>query len=219
MQDTTWTLWVVRVLVIAAALAAWYWSQKLLGQRQAPEAHIDDRVHAWTASLNRALHAHPRRANGVLIVSSAMIDLLGLFLLASSILGPTFRPFLGLFILFLLRQICQATTSLPMPRGAIWHDPGFPTLLVTYGTAGDLFFSGHTAIAVYGAIELSRLGDPLWTLLGLFVATFEILIVLVLRAHYTMDVYAGIVTALWVAGVAEVVASIADQTLSSLTGM
>src|SRR3989442_6441970 len=42
----------------------------------------------------------------------------------------------------------------------IWRRPGFPSLLVTYGTAGDLFFSGHTAIAVYGGVELVRLRGP-----------------------------------------------------------
>ena len=39
----------------------------------------------------------------------------------------------------------------------IWHDPGFPSFLVTYHVANDFFFSGHTAIAVFGAIELSRM--------------------------------------------------------------
>jgi hypothetical protein len=38
----------------------------------------------------------------------------------------------------------------------IWHDPGFPSLLVTDHVANDFFFSGHTAIALFGALELSR---------------------------------------------------------------
>jgi hypothetical protein len=44
----------------------------------------------------------------------------------------------------------------------IWRYPGVPSLLVTYGTSNDLFFSGHTALAVYGSIELAWWGGPAW---------------------------------------------------------
>ena len=40
----------------------------------------------------------------------------------------------------------------------IWRNPGFPSLLVTYGVSNDFFISGHTAIAVLGAIAASKLG-------------------------------------------------------------
>ena len=50
----------------------------------------------------------------------------------------------------------QACVALPAPTDAIWHYPGFPSLLVTYGVANDYFFSGHTAIAVLAATELAR---------------------------------------------------------------
>ena len=214
MQETPWTIWFARAGIVAAGLAGWFWSQRLIGQRPSPVDHIDDRAHEWTASLNRSLHAHPRRADAFLILTSATIDLLGLFLVISAILGPTFRPFIGLFLLFALRQACQGMNSLPRPRGSIWRYPGFPALLVTYDTSSDLFFSGHTAIAVYGAIELIRLGDPIWVAAGLFVATLEVFAVLILRAHYTMDVFAAIVTALWVAGIAEIIAPYFDGWLA-----
>jgi hypothetical protein len=80
----------------------------------------------------------------------------------------------------------------------IWRHPGFPSLLVTYGTANDLFFSGHTAIAIYGCLELAHWGGPVAAVAGLAIALVEVSAVLVLRAHYTMDVFAGIITALWV---------------------
>src|SRR2546422_6974832 len=117
-------------------------------------------MHLWTAALNRSLRARPATANALLIATSAVIDGLGLFLLASAIFGPTIRPFLGLLIVYVLRQVSQGLCSLPQPDGMIWRRPGFPSLLVTYGTAGDLFFSGHTAIAVYGCVELVRLRGP-----------------------------------------------------------
>ena len=138
----------------------------------------------------------------LLIVSSALIDVLGVWLLVVSLFGRTVRPFLGLLLLFALRQICQALCALPAPPGMIWHATGVPTLLVTYGVAGDFFFSGHTGIAVLGAVEMARTGRRGLTALGVLVALFEATAVLVLRAHYTMDVFAGAVTALLVAELA-----------------
>lgn len=67
---------------------------------------------------------------------------------------------------------------------------------MTYSVSNDYFFSGHTAIAVLAVTEIARLDKRWLTALGILVAVFEIATVLVLRAHYTMDVFTGIVTGL-----------------------
>src|SRR5206468_1750750 len=189
-------LWVARAALVAVGLGLWFWTQRLIGARPFPSRGIGDAVHDWTEPWNRWLNAHPRGANALLIASSAVIDLLGFFLLGAAIFGPTFRPFFGLLLLYALRQLCQGLCAFAPPEGMIWRSPGVPSLLVTYGTATDLFFSGHTAIAVYGALELMRLGGPWLVLLGVAIVLFEAGAVLVLRAHYTADVFAGIVPAL-----------------------
>ena len=84
--------------------------------------------------------------------------------------------------------------ALPAPTDAIWHYPGFPSILVTYGVANDYFFSGHTAIATLGAMELARVGKRWLTVAAAGIVLFEAATVLVLRAHYTMDVFTGLVT-------------------------
>ena len=193
----------IRLLITAGALVLWFWTQSLIGGRGLPAAGIGDGLHTLTAPLNQYLHAQPAAANALLILSSGVIDLLGMFLLVGWIFGTTVRPFLGLVILLGLRQMMQALVALPAPPDAIWHDPGFPSLLVTYGVANDYFFSGHTAIAVLGVTELVRMGRRWVTLVAWLVALFEILTVLVLRAHYTMDVFAGIMTALCAAYAAD----------------
>jgi membrane-associated phospholipid phosphatase len=119
-------------------------------------------------------------------------------------------------MLFALRQICQAFCPLPPPSGMIWRNPGFPTVLVTYGTSNDLFFSGHTAIAIYGALYLGSTLGPIGIALGIFVAIFEIGTVLILRAHYTMDVFTGAITALYVNQLAWKFAPYVDQFLARL---
>ena len=164
--------------------------------------------------INRYLNENPRSANALLISSSLGIDLLGFYLLGSAIFGATIEPFLGLLILFALRQLCQILCPLPPPPGMIWHSPGFPALLVTYGTASDLFFSGHTAIAVYGAATLASSLGTVGIILGTLIAFYEMIAVLLLRAHYTMDVFAGAVTALYVHHLAIEIAPTVDHWLA-----
>ena len=214
----TLPLWVLRAVFVAAGLAVWFWTQALIARRAFPQGQIGDRLLDFTATLNRLLWEHPHWADGVLIVTSAVIDLLGIFLVALGVFGPSIRPLVGLLLLFALRQVCQGLCALPAPERMIWRDPGFPSLLVTYGTASDLFFSGHTAIAVYGSIELAHYGGSLAVLLGLAIILVEATAVLVLRAHYTMDVFTGAVTALWVWTVASALAPGLDRSLASMLG-
>jgi membrane-associated phospholipid phosphatase len=189
----------LRILITFAAMAVWFWTQSLLGARTSPSTSIGDGLHKLTAPLNAYFQGASHAANALLIVSSALIDAIAIFLLASWIFAGRLRPFLGLGILLVTRQVMQALVSLPPPPGIIWHYPGVPSLLVTYGVANDFFFSGHTAIAVFGAIELASFRKTWLTALAVCVVIFEIAAVLVLRAHYTMDVFTGALAAVCVA--------------------
>jgi len=96
----------------------------------------------------------------------------------------------------------------------IWHYPGFPSLLVTYSVSNDFFFSAHTAIAVFATTEVARFGRRWLTLLAVAVVAFEVSTVLVLRVHYTMDVFTAIIAALYVASLAERVSPPLDRRLA-----
>jgi hypothetical protein len=205
----------LRLVLTAIAIGVWFWTQSLIGARHLPDAGIGDGLHNLTAGLNLYLQHSPSAANALLIVSSALIDALGLFLLARWVFAGTIRPFLGLLLLLGLRQVMQALCALPTPPGMIWHYPGFPSLFVTYSVANDYFFSGHTGIAVLGAIELARLRRDWLTAVAAMVVVFEIAAVIVLRAHYTMDVFTGFVAALWVATVCDALAPRIDRLLAS----
>src|SRR5271169_3895892 len=206
-----------RVLLTAIALGIWFWTQSLISRRAAPNASIGDALHTLTAGLNSYFYHSPTAANALLIISSALIDGLALFLLGRWLFGPSVRPFLGLVLLLGLRQIMQAICSLPAPPSMIWHYPGFPSLLVTYNVGNDFFFSGHTAIAVFGGIEVARLGKRWLTAVAVAIVLFEIAAVLVLRAHYTMDVFTGLLAALCVTRFCSVVSPRIDSWLLSVT--
>ena len=212
--------WWIRLALVIAGLGLWFLTQSLLATRGDTSVIVDE-VLNWTGPIHGWLAEHRAAANLLLIVSSLGIDLLGVFLLVWSIFGPSIRPFLGLLMLFALRQLCQATCALPTPPGMLWFQPtlggwAVPSLLVTYGTSNDFFFSGHTALAVYGCVELARLGRKPLVLLAAALAVFEMAAVIVLRAHWTMDLYGGIVTALLAAYLASWLAPACDRWLASL---
>jgi len=192
-----------RAILTVVALGVWFYTQSLIGARPSPTNGIGDGLHRLTEPLNAYLLVHAAAANVLLIISSAIIDLLAIFLLLRWLFGASVRPFLGLFLLMVTRQIVQAFCALPAPPNMIWHYPGFPSLLVTYSVAGDFFFSGHTAIAVFAATEIARLKKRWLSFASVLIVLFEISAVLVLRAHYTMDVFTGLVVALWVASFVE----------------
>ena len=203
-----------RLLITGIVLALWFWTQSLIGARAAPASGIGDALHNLTAGLNSYFAHNAGAANALLIISSALIDALGLFLLGRWLFGGSVRPFLGLFLLMALRQVMQAICALPPPPNMIWHYPGFPSLLVTYHVANDFFFSGHTAIAVFGGIEVSRLRRNWLTVLAVLIVIFEVATVLILRAHYTLDVFTGTVAALWVASFSARVSPRIDQLIA-----
>ena len=210
-----WRRLIRRIALTAIALVIWFWTQSLLATRALPASSIGDALHTMTAGLNSYFYHSPAAANALLILSSALIDGLGIFLLLRWLFGPSVRPFLGLVLLLGLRQIMQALCALPTPPNMIWHYPGFPSALVTYNVGNDFFFSGHTAIAVFGAIELARLGKRWLTIAAVGIVLFEIATVLVLRAHYTMDVFTGLLAALCVARICTIVSPRIDAWLIS----
>jgi membrane-associated phospholipid phosphatase len=203
----------IRSGIVVVALVLWYWTQRLIARKAAAKNGLGDVVHDLTARWHRYFIMNPRAANAALIISSLFIDLTGIALIGAAIFGPTFAPFVAILIVFAFRQLCQGLCTLPPPPGIIWRNPGFPSLLVTYDVGNDFFFSGHTALAVLGAIMAAQYG-PLWLgIITAIIALGEIIVVLVLRAHYTLDVVAGAFAAFFAAGVAGKLAPAVDSWL------
>ena len=188
----------LRLLGIACGLVAWFVTQRMIGQRHLEGGGIYDHLHRLTAAGNAWLHVHAGAAEAFLVACALGVAAVGQLVLGDAVVGPSFGPFWGLLCLFGLRQASQAVVALPAPSGIIWRDPGFPSLFVTYAVGNDFFFSGHTALAVYGAIQIATLGIPVLTVVATLLAVLQMLVVIVLRAHWTLDVLTGLFAALLV---------------------
>lgn len=205
----------VRAGFVAVAVFLWFWSQAKISEKKAPlpvAGGVGDRLHSLTAPWHAWFIDNPQAANALLIATSAGIDLFGIYLLAAAILGPTTEPFVAVVIVFALRQLCQVLVSLPEPPGVIWRYPGFPSLLVTYEVENDFFFSGHTAVSAVAMLQLIHAAPPWLAALAVVMTAIEAGTVIVLRAHYTMDVFAAIFAAV----VADVLAMHIAPELDSL---
>lgn len=199
-----------RLLIVTAFILAWFETQSLILKYGSydglkPTGHIIDRIHILLSPAHTMLLSNPKIADWIISYSSKMVDVMAVGIIALSVFGSTFRPFVSLVIVFTIRQICQLLIQLPPPSDMIWRDPGTFTLLVTYNTNNDFFFSGHTAIAVVAGIELVKWARKcervrIWKFslaFALCTITFEALSVLLLRSHWTMDVLTAIIAAVY----------------------
>jgi len=185
-----------QALAVAAAYGLWLTSQHLLEHTRRPVTGLVGHTHEWLSAINLYLNAHPALANVVLALSSFEVDLAGLSMVVFFFVRRETRPLLGLWFILIMRQLCQTTASLPPPEGMIWHYPGFPSIIVTYSTSTDFFFSGHMALAALLVTELTAQRAPRWKLVTAWLVTaVQATIILSMRFHYVTDVVAGLLAA------------------------
>jgi hypothetical protein len=75
----------------------------------------------------------------------------------------------------------------------------------------------RSQIAVYGAVILGGSLGPVGMFLGGMIIAFEVSVVLLLRAHYPMDVFTGAITALYVHRLAADWAPVVDHWIVRFT--
>jgi len=134
---------------------------------------------------------------------SALVDISFIITFAYWILkGKSGRLPITLAIFYITRAAIQKIAFLPYPEGWYWYDPGFPSLVVPYGRGSDFFFSGHTGFMVICASEWHSLKNAKhhnkvrnFVILS---GIYTILILLVYRIHYFIDVFTGLFFAEWV---------------------
>jgi hypothetical protein len=197
---------------VVAVYAAWLATQAILEKSRGSVPAVIDHTHHALASVNAFLNAHPTLSNVVLAASSFEVDLAAFSMVSFFFTQKKSRPLLALWITLIMRQLCQSAFSIAPPPGMIWHYPGFPSIVVTYSTSSDFFFSGHMALATLLAAELTAHRAARWKqAVAWAVIGLQALIILSMRFHYVTDVVTGFLAALAATQIAGKVGDWLDQ--------
>jgi hypothetical protein len=118
----------------------------------------------------------------------------------------------------IVRQLSQLFVAEPIPAGMIWHYPGSPSLIVTYYTTFDFFFSGHTASATLSALEIGyrNYKNKSYPVLAIMLVMMEIFCILLMRFHYTADLITGIFASVTAFVLSQKVAPALDRALERM---
>ncbi|HEY2015604.1 MAG TPA: phosphatase PAP2-related protein [Bryobacteraceae bacterium] len=182
---------------VIAVYAAWLLTQALLERTRGLVPTFIDHTHLALAGVNAFLNAHPSLSNVILAVSSFEVDLAAFSMVLFFFTQRKSRPLLSLWLILIMRQLCQSAFSIAPPPGMIWHYPGFPSIVVTYSTSSDFFFSGHMALATLLAAELTAHRAARWKqAIAWAVIGIQALVILSMRFHYVTDVVTGFLAAL-----------------------
>jgi hypothetical protein len=104
--------------------------------------------------------------------------------------GRGIRLGMCLYTMYALHWLFMHATTLPPPDHIVWK---FPEGIFTFGKpeASDFWFSGHVANAF--VIALATKKSPRWIkVVAWAFVSFQILLVLSARTHYTIDVLGGL---------------------------
>jgi hypothetical protein len=133
-----------------------------------------------------------------LFFCSLMLDITFILTLGYWVLhGKSGRLPVTLAVFYGTRAIVQGLWTSPFPEGNYWYSPGIPSLVVPYGRQSDFFFSGHTGFLVICASEWHKLKMPKLRNFVICTAIYTILILLIYRTHYSIDVFTGLIFAEW----------------------
>jgi len=110
-----------------------------------------------------------------------------------AIFGSNARLPISLGLFYAVRALIQTIWYSPFPEGFYWNSPGFPSLVVPYGRGSDFFFSGHSGFLLICLEEWHRIGKTRMRNIVFIPLVYTILILLVYRIHYSIDVLVGLV--------------------------
>lgn len=159
---------------------------------------IGDRLQTLTASWNAYLQTGGWAPNALIILYSALGDVYVLFFFITALWSSSLRMILPLFVFLFFRQVMQVLVTFPIAPGMIWHYPGLPALFAAYNISNDFYFSAYIGINLLITLKLLEYKNWWLTLLGFFIVFIEAFISIILRVHFTPDIYTSIITAIFV---------------------
>ena len=131
-----------------------------------------------------------------MIICSTFMDILQFAQLYRFVFhGTTWRIWFAIIVFYGFRALVQAIVIFEFPKGYNWGYPGWYSPFVPYGQTADFFFSGHVGICVLHGLEFWAVGWKLWTLYSAWTGCCQVVLMLSTRAHYSIDMIAGVIFA------------------------
>lgn len=173
---------------------------------------LDDYLFKITAGANEYFGTHPRGRSALLIISSLAIDIMVFISFFHwALYSISWRLILALISFYSFRAIIQAMFAMKFPDGYLWIDPGFPSLFVSYLKTRDFFFSGHVGFPIILAQEWNRIKKYYLQIVCYLVCFLELLTMVFLRGHYSIDLISGLVFSHYFFIIMEPLAIIVDK--------
>ena len=155
---------------------------------------FEDGLHSMFGSHYEFFKENEGFKNTLLIMSGLLTDILLLVQLARfSRYGGTWRFMVAITLLYFLRSINTLFFKMKAPEGGdLWDHPGFPSLVVSYGSQNDYYFNPVVAVMVLLFMEFKyqQLYKLMWT--ALFCGLFNWYMCTALRGHYFIDNVGGV---------------------------
>lgn len=157
---------------------------------------LNDKLMKLTDPINQFLIENEKGRKAFTIISSLLIDLVFLGLMTYWILFVrSWRVVVAYLCFYLTRMLVQAMFILSFPEGYTFLDPGFPSLFVSYAKTSDFFYSGHIAMPLIAGLEFLKNQMVPCAIVCFCVSLLEGSFMLFTRAHYSIDLVAGLIFA------------------------
>ena len=160
-----------------------------------------DKLFDFTSGLNQYFEVHDTERHLIEATSSFLVDfLLVAFSVKYALWGKSWREVICSSCFYTVRAAVQGIFLMGFPENYIWDYPGVPSLTVPYYRTADFFYSGHVGIMTFCALENYNSGYYKLMVLSVIATLFEFFVMVVLRAHYSIDLISGVVFAhyIWI---------------------
>jgi len=164
-----------------------------------PVPTIVDRAMDALEFINFYVMDRPRLRDAMLIACTFFMDVMffatGIYWV---LYGNSSRIVVSILFFYAVRAAVQQMFYCPYPKHYFWDDPGFPPLVVPYGRSSDFFFSGHVGFVTLCASEWVKNKKYFVASLLMLGGFYTAFILLVYQAHYSIDIFTGMVVASWI---------------------
>ena len=175
-----------------------------------------DNVQELVKPITNYLEKNTSNRNTLIIFSSLIIDLIVLITCFNWVIyGKSWKFIISIVCFYIFRAIIQNIYQMPFPEKFLFVDPGFSSLTVSYLKTNDFFFSGHVGIPLLCAHEFKVFNWHVAMWFCIMASLLEGFVMVTSGGHYSVDIFAGWLFALYFIKISVIIAGYTDRFLFS----